>query len=168
MRKLIGGPGFNQRLRTEFLGLVSHELRAPLTAIKGSADTLLEEEAGPQPGRDARVPPRHRRLGPLHMRGLIGDLLNAGRIDSGTLSVAPEPSELAVLVERARETFVSGGRHAVVVALPAGLPPVMADRRRIVQVLNNLLSNAARHAPESSPIRVAPTPHATLVYQTIM
>ena len=63
---------------------------------------------------------------------------------------------MADLVERGRTTFVSGGgRHAVLVDLPAGLPPVMADRRRIVQVLNNLFANAARHAPESSPIRVA-------------
>ena len=91
-----------------------------------------------------------------HMRGLISDLLDTGRIESGTLSVAPEPSELAELVERARTTFVSGGgRHAVLVDLPSGLPPVMADRRRIVQVLNNLLANAAKHAPESTPIRVA-------------
>ena len=58
------------------------------------------------------------------MRGLISDLLDAGRIDSGTLSVAPEPSEVAALVERARSTFLSGGgRHAVVVDLPVGLPP---------------------------------------------
>ena len=91
-----------------------------------------------------------------HMRGLIGDLLDTGRIESGTLSVAPEPSEVSALVERARSTFLSGaGRHAVLVDLPAGLPPVMADRRRIVQVLNNLLANASRHAPESSSIRVA-------------
>ena len=90
------------------------------------------------------------------MRGLIGDLLDTGRIESGTLSVAPEPSELAALVEQARSTFLGGGgRHAVLVDLPAGLPPVMADRRRVVQVLNNLLANAARHAPASTPIRVA-------------
>ena len=44
-----------ERMRTEFLGLVSHELRAPLTSIKGSADTLLEERADSRPGRDARV-----------------------------------------------------------------------------------------------------------------
>ena len=53
-----------------------------------------------------------------HMRGLIGDLLDAGRIDSGTLSVAPEPSELAGLVEAARSTFLGGGgRHPVLVDL---------------------------------------------------
>ena len=143
-----------ERLRTEFLGLVGHELREPLAAIKGSAATLLDD-----PGLDpAEAREFHRIIAGQaeHMRGLIGDLLDAGRIDSGTLSVAPEPSEVAELVEQARRTFAgSGARHAIVVDLPAGLPPAMADRRRIVQVLVNLLANAARHAPESSPIRVA-------------
>ena len=144
-----------ERLRTEFLGLVSHELREPLAAIKGSATTLLEEAAQLDP---AEMREFHRIIVEQanHMRGLIGDLLDTGRIESGTLSVAPEPSEVAALVEQARSTFLSGGgRHAVLVDLPAGLPSVMADRRRIAQVLNNLLANAARHAPESSPIRVA-------------
>ena len=144
-----------ERMRTEFLGLVSHELRAPLIAIKGSADTLLEEAADLDP---AEMREFHRIIAEQanHMRGLIRDLLDAGRIDSGTLSVNTEPSEVAALIERARSTFLSGGgRHAVLIDLPAGLPTVMADRRRIVQVLNNLFANAARHAPESTPIRVA-------------
>ena len=90
------------------------------------------------------------------MRGLIGDLLDAGRIEAGMLSVSPEPSEVAALVDRARNTFLSGGgRHTVHIDLPPDLPPVMADRRRIVQVLNNLFANAARHSPESAPIRVS-------------
>ncbi len=144
-----------ERMRADFLGLVSHELRAPLTSIRGSAHTLLkdgEELEAAEMREFFRI--IEEQAG--HMRGLIGDLLDAGRIDSGTLSVAPEPSELAGLVERARNTFVGGGgRHAVLVDLPADLPAVMADRRRVVQVLNNLFANAARHAPESSPVRVA-------------
>ena len=144
-----------ERLRAQFLGMVSHELRAPLTAIKGSAATLLEdaEELDPAEMREFhRI--IHEQAG--HMRGLIGALLDAGRIEAGTLSVSPEPSEVAVLVDRARTTFLSGGgRHAVLIDLAADLPRVMADRRRIVQVLGNLLANAARHAPETSPIRVA-------------
>ena len=59
-------------------------------------------------------------------------------------------------MDQARHTFLSsGGRHALRIDLPPDLPRVLADRQRIVQVLNNLFSNAARHAPESSPIRVA-------------
>ena len=144
-----------ERLRTEFLGLVGHELREPLAAIKGSAVTLMEDAATLDP---AEMREFHRIISEQanHMRGLIGDLLDAGRIDSGTLSVSPEPSEVAELVERARNTFLGvGGRHGIVVDLPVDLPRAMADRRRIVQVLNNLFANAARHAPESTSIRVS-------------
>ncbi|MCY4431353.1 MAG: GAF domain-containing protein, partial [Rhodospirillales bacterium] len=112
-----------ERLRAEFLGLVSHELRAPLTSIKGSASTLLEESAELDPAeRREFYRIIHEQAG--QMRGLIGDLLDAGRIEAGTLSVAPEPSEVAALVDRARSTFVSGGaRHDVLIALPGDLPP---------------------------------------------
>ena len=144
-----------ERLRTEFLALVSHELRAPLTSIIGSVTTLLRTSPRLDPAEmqeffriiDAQA---------NHMQALISDLLDAGRIETGTLSVAPEPTEVARLLDEARNTFLSGGgRHAVLLDLPPDLTPVMADRQRIVQVLNNLFSNAARHAPESSPIRVA-------------
>ena len=144
-----------ERLRTEFLGLVSHELREPLAAIKGSVTTLLQDAAALDP---AEMREFHRIIDAQtdHMRGLIADLLDAGRIDTGTLSVTPEPAEVTELVEQARSTFAgSGGRHAIAIDLPAGLPPALADRRRIVQVLVNLFANAARHAPESAPIRVA-------------
>ena len=144
-----------ERLRADFLGMVSHELRAPLAAIKGSAATLLEDSTAFDPA-ERREFYRIIEEQANHMRGLIGDLLDAGRIEAGTLSVAPEPSEVAALVDRARSTFLSaGGRHTVLIDLPPDLPRVMADRQRIVQVLNNLLSNAARHSPHSAPIRVA-------------
>ena len=90
-----------------------------------------------------------------HMRGLIADLLDQGRIESGTLSVSPEPAEVGALVDQARSTFLNGGgRHPLHIDLPEDLPRVLVDRGRIVQVLNNLLANAARHSPESSPIGV--------------
>ena len=144
-----------ERMRAEFLGMVSHELRAPLTSIKGSAATVLRASRifGP-----AEVAQFFRIIDEQadRMDNLIGDLLDAGRIETGTLSVAPEPSDVAVLVDQARGTFVSGGgRHTVRIDLPPGLPRVMADRQRLVQVLNNLLANAARHSPESAPIRIA-------------
>ncbi|MYN67651.1 MAG: response regulator [Acidobacteria bacterium] len=144
-----------ERQRTEFLAMVSHELRAPLTSILGSTTALLRAAPGLDP---AEVHEFHRIIDQHanRMLGLISELLDAGRIETGTLSVAPEPSDAAVLVDQARNTFLSGGgRHAVRIDLPPDLPRVMADRQRIVQVLNNLFSNAARHSPVSSPIRVA-------------
>ena len=74
----------------------------------------------------------------------------------GTLAVAPEPTQVAPLVDQARNTFLSGGgRHTVLIDLPPELPWVMADRQRVVQILNNLLANAARHSSEDSPISVS-------------
>ena len=144
-----------ERLRAEFLGMVSHELRTPLAAIKGSADTLLENASELDPAEMTQFF-RIIRDQSENMRHLIGDLLDVARIETGTLPVSPEPVEVTVLVDEARSRFQSGGgRNNLQIDLPPDLPRVLADRRRIVQVLNNLLSNAARHSSDLSPIRVA-------------
>ncbi len=144
-----------ERMRAEFLGMVSHELRTPLTSIKGSTAALLGASRLFAPA-ETREFIRIVDAQADRMIDLIAELLDAGRIDTGTLSVSPEPSEMAALVDQARTTFLSGGgRHTVTIDLPPDLPRVMADRQRVVQVLNNLLTNAARQAPESTPIRIA-------------
>ena len=143
-----------ERSRAEFLELVSHELRAPLAAIRGSASTALEDPREPDRA-ELRQYLRIVEEQAGRMSGLIGDLLDAGRIGAGTLSVDPAPAELSGIVERARTAFASGGgRHPVTVEAPEGLR-VMADARRIAQVLSNLFDNAARHSVESAPIRVS-------------
>ena len=89
------------------------------------------------------------------MRDLISDLLDVARIETGSLSITPEPIDVASLVDEARNTFLSaGGRSRIEIDLPPDPPWVMADRRRIVQVLNNLLANAARYSQASSAIRL--------------
>ena len=144
-----------ERLRAEFLGMVSHELRTPLAAIKGSADTLLEVASELDPAEMTQFF-RIIRDQSESMRHLIGDLLDVARIETGTLPVSPEPVEVTVLVDEARSRFQSGGgRSNLVIDLPPRLPRVTADRRRVVQVLTNLLSNAARHSHDLSPIRVS-------------
>ena len=146
-----------ERMRAEFLGMVSHELRTPLTAIKGSAATVLGAS------RPFGLSETHQFFRIIdeqanRMSRLIDDLLVVGRLDTGTLAVTPEPSEVHTLLEQARTTFLAGrSGHTVLLDVALDLPRVMADRERIVQVVNNLLSNAARHAPASSPIRLAAT-----------
>ncbi len=144
-----------ERLRTEFLGMVSHDLQMPLSAIKGSTAALMDESADLDP---AVVRQFHRIIDEQadHMRGLMSDLLDVARIETGRLSVAPEPVDVARLVDQARIRFLSsGGGNNLHIDLDQNLPLVVADRRRIVQVISNLLSNAARYSPELSPIRVA-------------
>ena len=144
-----------ERLRAEFLSVVSHELRAPLTSIKGSTAMALNSSRAVDPAEVRqffRIIDRQAD----HMDGLISDLLDAGRLDTGTLSIAPQPTELTPLVDQTRNTFLSSGhRHPLDIDLPRDLPCVMADPERIVQVLNNLLSNAAKHSPEALPITIA-------------
>ena len=143
-----------ERLRAEFLGMVSHELRAPLAAIKGSAATVLGASSPLDP---AEILQFFRIVEEQadHMHGLISDLLDAGRIEAGTLSVNTEAADVAELVEKARQTFLgTGRRNAIQVDLPPDLPAVIADPQRVVQVLNNLFSNASNNSPEALPIRV--------------
>ena len=141
-----------ERLRAEFLAMVSHELRAPLATIKGSAATVLDSSSDLDP---AVLRQFFRIIGGQadHMNEKVSDLLDVAGIETGTLAVSPEPAEVAALVDRARSTF--GGGNAIAIDLEPDLPLVLADRRRIVQVLGNLLANAARHSPESSVIRVS-------------
>ena len=68
------------------------------------------------------------------MRELVSELLDVARIETGTLSVTPEPAEVAALVDEARTTFQSGdGRNNIAIDVEPDLPFVMADRRRIAQ-----------------------------------
>ena len=144
-----------ERLRAEFLAMVSHELRTPLTSVKGSITTLLDP---PSPLNPAEMRQFHRIIDSQvdRMHVLISDLLDVARIETGTLAVSPEPTDVALLVGEARNGFRSGGgRHDIEIEIAPDLPWVMADRLRLVQVLGNLLTNAARHSPESSTIRVS-------------
>ena len=144
-----------ERLRAEFLGLVSYELRTPLASIKGSAATLLDESADLNRSETRQF---HTIINDQadRMRRMISDLLDTANIESGTLSVSPEPSDVAALVDQAGTAFVrGGGRNDLRVDVPAELPTVMADRARIIQVISNLLSNASGHSPGSSPIGVS-------------
>jgi len=147
-----------ERMRAEFLATVSHELRTPLVTVRGSVSTLLDE--GPE-----LHPTEMRQFHNIileqteRMRALIADLLDVARIETGTLPVSPEPTDLAVLISESTNSFRVGGRgHHLQIDMPADLPWVMADRSRIAQVVGNLLSNAARHSPESSTITVSASP----------
>ena len=144
-----------ERLRADFLAMVSHELRIPLTSIKGSASTILDSVAD----LDAAVVRQFVRImrdQADHMNGLVSDLLDVARIETGALPVSPEPAEVAALVDRARRALGSAGSGNILeIDIAPDLPLVLADRGRVVQVLVNLLTNAARHTPPGAAVRVS-------------
>ena len=143
-----------ERLRAEFLGMVSHELRTPLASIKGSAATVLGTSSPLDPA-ETRQFFRIIEEQADHMRDLINNLLDLTRIEAGTLSVAPEPTDVAAVIAQARDAFLSSGyRNSIEVDLLPNLPRIGADKQRVVQVLYNLFSNAAKYSREWSTIRV--------------
>lgn len=147
-----------ERLRNEFLAMVSHELKTPLTAIKGSAAIALGGRM--QPTREETV-----QLFEIideqsdRLRDLVDNLLDVTRIEAGRLTVEVEPTELAPLVAAAVQAINRHpGAHTITVEGDGDLPFVSADSRRVEQVLVNLLTNAAKFSPDETPISINVTP----------
>ena len=144
-----------ERMRSEFLGVVSHELLTPLAAIKGSATSALGS-AFPLSVSEVNQFFRIVNEQADHMRNLIKDLIDITHIESGTLEVVPEPVDLATLVEGAMTAFLSGqAEKSVEMDVAVDIPNVMADRQRIVQVLGILLSIVSHTSPDSSVIGIS-------------
>ena len=143
-----------ERQRAEFLSMVSHELTAPLVSIKGCTTTATESSSVLSLAESQQF---FRIIDTQadHMRRLISDLMDSAQIETGSLSLSTEPAELVVMVDKARNMLFGGGRqNPVQIDLPPDLPRVRADQQRIVQVILNLLTNAARHSPDSATIKV--------------
>ena len=144
-----------ERLRAEFLGMVSHELRVPLTSIKGSAATAQSASPPLDPSEARQFFQIIEEQADL-MRDLINNLLDLTRIETGTLQVSPAPADLAPVIEQAKAAFAASGQTAdIKLRLDADLPQVLIDPRRIAQVLHNLFANASKFSPEWSTIEVA-------------
>ena len=143
-----------ERLRNEFLAMVSHELRTPLTTIKGCTSVVLNSTSPPNISELLQY---FRMIDEQsdNLRDLVNNLLDMTQIEAGALSVTPEPTDVKALVEEAKLAFVRrGAPNPIEVDLAPDLSPVAADRQRIVQVLNNLLSNASMYSHAGSPISV--------------
>ena len=143
-----------ERLRNDFLAMVSHELRTPLTTIKGCTGIVLGSS---DPLDISEILQYFRMIDEQsdHLRGLVNNLLDITRIKAGAMSVTPNPTEVKSLVDEAKTAFLRrGALNTVEMDLHPDLPPIAADRRRITQVMDNLLSNASKYSPQFSTIRV--------------
>jgi signal transduction histidine kinase len=141
------------RARDEVLAIVSHDLRNPLNAIVVGAQALLSMDLP----RDQQAPMLEiiRRNG-NRMDRLIQDLLDASRIQGGRrLSVEPTPVDLRAVAEEACQAAsvrTKSTLQKVVCDVEADLPPVRADRDRLMQILGNLIDNALKFTPEGGQI----------------
>jgi two-component system, OmpR family, phosphate regulon sensor histidine kinase PhoR len=144
-----------EQVRTEFVANVSHELRTPLTAIQGYLETLLagalEERENAR--RFLEIVFRHtERLGRL-----LNDLTDLSNIELGRVSLKLAPTRLDEIVDAVLAIMgpkATSGRVTLLSQLPADLPPVLADRDRLVQVVINLVDNAVKYTPEGGRVTV--------------
>jgi signal transduction histidine kinase len=141
------------RRQNEFLAMLAHELRNPLSPIAMAA-SLLERGADPDHARLARVVGRQ--VG--HMARLLDDLLDAARISSGKITLAPEPLALAGVLRHAIETVqprIAERGQVLELALPPEAVVVDGDRVRLAQVFTNLLANASKYTGDGGRLRLA-------------
>jgi signal transduction histidine kinase len=146
----------SEKAKNDFIADVTHELRTPLTVIQGTVETLedgaLEDEVG-GPGLLASMGRETSRL-----IQLVNQLLVLTRSDAGALSLDFEPVDLEALVrERSGVMEPLANKKEVKIRIPQpkdGHSLAMADRARTAQVLDNLLDNAFRHAPQGSDIQI--------------
>src|SRR5581483_422172 len=155
------------RARDEFLSIAAHELRTPVTGIKGNAQLLLRAVRRGQlePERLDRSLERLEAAAD-RLTTLIQDLLDVSRIRLGQLALRPQQVDVTMLVqdlaERYREQLDGGHRLVVQATEPAS---ITADADRLEQVLSNLLDNAVKYSPEGGPVRlvVEPDPDGVLL-----
>jgi len=140
------------RLKEDFLSAAAHDLKTPLTTVVAQAE-FLERRATREPTAPAdiagikRVVRESKRLA-----GLVGDLLDATRLEQGRLVGEREPVDLATL---AQEVCLHDTSNAHVCEVDASAPVVgVYDRRRVEQLLQNLVENAKKYSPERTPVDV--------------
>ncbi|MNS37948.1 Non-motile and phage-resistance protein [compost metagenome] len=134
------------KLKDQFLSILSHELRTPINAITGFASVLDDEVVGPLTDE------QHRYLGKIlggsdKLLSLVNDLLDMSRIQAGKFALLPRVLSLEPIVADvlASMAFDAEQRHITFEStLPPELPPVLADEQRVAQVLFNLISNALK------------------------
>jgi signal transduction histidine kinase len=143
-----------EQLKDEFIGLVSHEMRSPLTVITGALNTVLTE--GPNLSRkEERQLLEDAAWEAGTLAHILGNLLELSRVQADRLFLSFEPVDVKVVIRNAvRRIKRQSSIHRFVIGLPKELPPVRADVMRLERILHNLLENAVKYSPDGGYIRV--------------
>lgn len=140
------------RRKDEFLAMLSHELRNPLAPISCAAQLLKHVRLDDVRLRETTdIIIRQT----AHITALVDDLIDVSRVTRGLISTDQKPHDMKRMIGDAVEQvrpLIEARRHRLAVLLPPGVVSVMSDHKRVVQVLTNLLNNAAKYTPDGGNI----------------
>jgi len=156
-----------ERLKDEFVFIAAHELRTPVTAIRGYAEMLGDLKGVPAQGSE--FVQRLQQSG-ARLANLVNDLLEVARSQAGRLKVQTTPQDIVVLVQATLaelKPLADEKKHTVLFAPPASLPQVMADKDKLQEVLVNLVGNAVKYTPPGGRIEVSLRPEPGAVVAAI-
>jgi signal transduction histidine kinase len=140
------------KLRSEFVSIVSHEFRTPLTGIQGFSEMMRDE--------NLTVPEMREYAGDINkdarrLARLITDMLDLDRMESGRMMLNAEPVDLNRIVSDTAAQFrLSAGDHPIELDLDAGLRGLVGDSDRLTQVVTNLVSNAIKYSPSGGVVEL--------------
>jgi signal transduction histidine kinase len=142
--------------KSEFISFVAHELKTPMTSIRGYTDLLAQGAVGPINPAQANF------LGTIRtnadrLANLVSDLNDVSRIESGRLRLEFSQCSLASALEEVLESLrsqIEAKEQTLIPDVSVHLPPVWADRGRLIQILSNLISNAHKYTPAGGSIHV--------------
>lgn len=142
------------QIKSEFVSLVSHEFRAPLTNMRGALELMGDNSA-------LMGPPSNRMLGIVNaevsrLTRLVEDVLNVSRVEAGELKLNCEAVDVAGLADQVLDEFTARNvRRKLRLALGSGHPILWADPDRLHQIITNLVDNAIRYSPGDSEVILA-------------
>jgi signal transduction histidine kinase len=143
----------SESAKSELISIVSHELRTPLTALQGFSELLLVRSSTEEERRlwTTTINEEAKRLAKI-----LDDLLNVSRIEGGTLRLSIRPVPIDDVIQQVLPSFEGDDarHHFVVDPAPSGLE-ISADRERLMQILDSLVSNAVKYSPAGGEVRVA-------------
>ena len=150
------------KAKSEFLAAMSHELRTPLNAVIGFSEVMVNEVFGPLGHGRYREYAESIRGSGTHLLGLINDVLDMSQLDAGELTLCKEELRIADTIAEAVKTITLQAEAANVSLIEdvgPWLPVLRADRRRIKQVLINLLTNAVKFTPAEGTVHITAFQH---------
>ncbi len=157
------------KAKSDFISLVAHELRVPMTSIKGYTDLMNAGLAGPLSDQQKQFLEVIRR-NLTRMTSLISDLSDINHIESGRMKFDLKPFDLREVVADVADSLrerISNREQTLHLEIEDELPPVYADSSRMAQVISNLMSNANKYTPEGGEIVVRAWPNGRYAFVSV-